>query len=255
MGNKSGKTQQNLSNGQRIDVTIWLLILSTLVIVLIALQRTSPVQLAPNQATLDALTSNANNIAATKAVFTLTFSQTPTLTSTFTATETFIPTLPTETPTLFTDTPTTTPLSSIQLTITPQTLDLKIWVEVIECECNKKEGWARIRIDFVNGENPFEISGQAPVTKRTVAFNVRLGSTIYLVITSKDGLKWEGPIPIPTYCEPPKGQCKEQQKPTPEPKTQCNDNKDNDFDGKIDYPEDPGCEDKSDNSEWPFNWP
>lgn len=133
-----------------------------------------------------------------------------------------------------------------------------LWVDILtnafNCECNGIYGMVHIKMYFKNGSPPFNISGQKPVNSDKAEFDVPLGSgELYFLITSSDGLRWEGLVDVPRQCTPTDN-C-DNAPPTREPITQCNDGRDNDFDQKVDYPEDPGCDDKSDNSEWPFNWP
>lgn len=147
---------------------------------------------------------------------------------------------------------------AVSLSPTPaNTLVVDIQTEVVYCECGGggNYGTVLITINFINGEPIYKISGQEPVRSRIAKFQAPLGSDLYLILTSSDGLLWEGPVDIPRQCTPPKGQCVEQKTPEPPSVTQCNDGRDNDFDGKKDYPDDPGCDSPTDNSEWPFNWP
>lgn len=153
-------------------------------------------------------------------------------------------------------TDTATPTASATPT---NTLNVIIQTDVISCDCggNGNYGTVLVKIEFINGEPIFEISGQKPVRSRTAKFEIPLGTELYLVLESSDGLRWEGPVEIPSQCTVDTKACNQPPaKPTEKPPvTECNDGRDNDFDGKEDYPDDPGCSSSKDDSEWPFNWP
>lgn len=203
---------------------------------------------------LIALTVACNNQPATVTIPPFITPPKPSPTSTFTSTPTATET-PSPTPS-YTEIPSLTPslLQPVSATslAANNTLLLETQTRVIHCECNGKYGKVLIIVKFKNGASPYNISGQMPVNSDTAEFDVPLGSTVHLIITSSDGLRWEGDVDIPSTCTPREGQCDNPEPtPTPVPKTQCNDGKDNDFDGKIDYPKDKGCSSSADNSEWP----
>ena len=137
------------------------------------------------------------------------------------------------------------------------TLKAKIQADIIGCDCggNGNYGTVQVTIEFINGEPIFQISGQEPVKSRIAKFNVPLGSSIYLTLESSDGLRWEGPVEIPNHCVIDEKVCNQPQARPTDPPTQCNDGKDNDFDFQTDYPDDPGCDSKNDDSESPWNPP
>lgn len=113
----------------------------------------------------------------------------------------------------FTDTP-----QILIATVDPaMVLRVATTTKVVNCECNGVFGSARITIFFLNGNPPFNISGQKPVDDYVAEFDVPLGSgDLNLVVTSSDGLRWEGIVKIPTTCEP-QADCGGQDPKPPEP--------------------------------------